>query len=92
MSQHVGMLDLSPGAVVVVDGVEWLVESFAPQYGHIQLHPGDGATMQTTVRALLSRSQRTRITWTRMNRIEDRWLPRARVMHSFPDVRFAART
>ncbi|GIE93915.1 DDE-type integrase/transposase/recombinase [Paractinoplanes rishiriensis] len=54
MSQHVGMLDLSPGAVVVVDGVEWLVESFAPQYGHIQLHRGDGTTMQTTVRALLT--------------------------------------
>jgi hypothetical protein len=54
MSRHVGMSDLSPGAVVVVDGVEWLVESFAPQYRHIQLRRGDGTTMQTTVRALLT--------------------------------------
>src|SRR5688572_24981264 len=54
MSQHAGMLDLSPGAVVVADGVEWLVESFAPQYGHVQLRRVDGTTMQTTVRALLT--------------------------------------
>ena len=42
--------------------------------------------------ALRRRSQRTRITWTRMNRIASRWLPRARAVHPFPDVRFAART
>jgi RNA-directed DNA polymerase len=42
--------------------------------------------------ALRRRSQRTRITWARMNRIAHRWLPRARAMHPFPDVRFAART
>jgi hypothetical protein len=54
MSRRVGILDLSPGAVVVADGLEWLVESFAPQYGHVSLHRGDGMTMQTTVRALLS--------------------------------------
>jgi RNA-directed DNA polymerase len=42
--------------------------------------------------ALRRRSQRTRITWARMNRIANRWLPRARAMHPFPDVRFAART
>jgi group II intron reverse transcriptase/maturase len=42
--------------------------------------------------ALRRRSQRTRITWARMSRIADRWLPPVRVMHPFPDVRFAART
>jgi group II intron reverse transcriptase/maturase len=41
---------------------------------------------------LRRRSQRTRITWTRMNRIAKRWLPPARAMHPFPEVRFAART
>jgi group II intron reverse transcriptase/maturase len=42
--------------------------------------------------ALRRRSQRRRITWARMNRIASRWLPPARVVHPFPDVRFAART
>jgi hypothetical protein len=42
--------------------------------------------------ALRRRSQRTRVTWQRMNRLAKRWLPPARVKHPFPDVRFAART
>jgi hypothetical protein len=44
------------------------------------------------LKALRRRSQKTRITWERMRRIETRWLPRARVMHPYPDVRFDART
>jgi group II intron reverse transcriptase/maturase len=44
------------------------------------------------LKALRRRSQRTRITWTRMNRIATRWLPKVRATHPFPDVRFAART
>jgi group II intron reverse transcriptase/maturase len=43
-------------------------------------------------KALRRRSQRTRINWTRMNRIATRWLPKVRVKHPFPEVRFAART
>jgi hypothetical protein len=43
-------------------------------------------------KALRRRSQRTRINWGRMNRIANRWLPPARVIHPFPEVRFAART
>jgi RNA-directed DNA polymerase len=42
--------------------------------------------------ALRRRSQRTRINWARMHPIAKRWLPRARAMHPFPEVRFAART
>jgi RNA-directed DNA polymerase len=42
--------------------------------------------------ALRRRSQRRRINWERMGRVARRWLPRARVMHPFPEVRFAART
>jgi len=41
-------------------------------------------------RTLRRRSQKTRINWDRMNRIATRWLPPARVMHPFPEVRFAA--
>jgi len=41
-------------------------------------------------KALRRRSQKTRINWVRMNRIAARWLPPARVMHPFPEARFAA--
>jgi group II intron reverse transcriptase/maturase len=41
-------------------------------------------------KALRRRSQRKRINWARMNQIVARWLPRARAMHPFPEVRFAA--
>jgi group II intron reverse transcriptase/maturase len=43
-------------------------------------------------RALRRRSQKGRVPWTRMGRYATRWLPKVRVMHPFPDVRFAART
>jgi RNA-directed DNA polymerase len=43
-------------------------------------------------KALRRRSQRTTVNWARMSRIETRWLPRARVMHPYPNVRFGART
>ena len=42
--------------------------------------------------ALRRRSQRTRLDWKRMNRLATRWLPPARVVHPFPDVRFSVRT
>ena len=43
-------------------------------------------------KALRRRSQRTRLDWVRMNRYVTRWLPPVRVMHPFPEARFAART
>jgi RNA-directed DNA polymerase len=42
------------------------------------------------LKALRRRSQKTRIDWTRMVRIRRRWLPPVRVMHPFPETRFAA--
>lgn len=41
---------------------------------------------------LRRRSQRARLTWARMKLIANRWLPRPRVMHPFPEARFAATT
>jgi RNA-directed DNA polymerase len=41
-------------------------------------------------KALRRRSQKTRINWVRMHRIAIRWLPPPRVMHPFPEARFAA--
>jgi group II intron reverse transcriptase/maturase len=40
--------------------------------------------------ALRRRSQKTRLTWPRMNRLVTRWLPPARITHPFPEQRFAA--
>jgi RNA-directed DNA polymerase len=41
--------------------------------------------------ALRRRSQRGRkLTWARMNRIVTRWLPPTRIVHPFPEARFAA--
>jgi hypothetical protein len=43
-------------------------------------------------KALRRRSQRDRMNWQRMGRIANRWLPKVRVMHPFPETRLAART
>jgi group II intron reverse transcriptase/maturase len=43
------------------------------------------------LRALRRRGQRTRATWDRMGRRFDRWLPKPRVQHPYPDRRFDAR-
>jgi RNA-directed DNA polymerase len=42
--------------------------------------------------ALRDRSQRHRLTWTRMNRLATRWLPPARIVHPYPEDRFFATT
>ncbi|MCA1680146.1 MAG: group II intron reverse transcriptase/maturase [Actinobacteria bacterium] len=44
------------------------------------------------LRSLRRRSQRSRMTWERMRRIASRWLPRARILHPWPNARFDART
>jgi RNA-directed DNA polymerase len=43
-------------------------------------------------RALKRRSQQDRTNWARMNRLVDRWLPRARILHPWPTERFDAKT
>ena len=41
---------------------------------------------------LRRRSQRTTVTWERMARLADRWLPQPKILHPWPEQRFAART
>jgi group II intron reverse transcriptase/maturase len=41
-------------------------------------------------RSLRRRSQKDRVTWTRMLALRGRWLPDPRVLHPYPAVRFAA--
>jgi RNA-directed DNA polymerase len=43
-------------------------------------------------KALRRRSQKNRLSWVRMGRLANRWLPPARIVHPFPEVRFAANT
>jgi hypothetical protein len=43
-------------------------------------------------KSLLRRSQRRRLDWERMNQLVDRWLPVARIVHPWPQARFAVRT
>ena len=40
-------------------------------------------------RALMRRSQKTRMTWERFTRLAARWLPSVRNMHPYPEQRFA---
>ena len=42
--------------------------------------------------ALRRRSQRHRVTWERMRRLIARWLPPARILHPYPELRFDVRT
>jgi len=44
------------------------------------------------LRSLRRRSQRSRLTWQRMGRLADRWLPQPRILHPWPEQRFAAIT
>jgi hypothetical protein len=40
--------------------------------------------------ALRRRSQRHRLSWDRMGRLADRWLPQPTILHPWPDARFHA--
>jgi group II intron reverse transcriptase/maturase len=42
------------------------------------------------MRALRRRSQKDRTTWQRMHKLAEQWLPRPRILHPWPSVRFAA--
>jgi RNA-directed DNA polymerase len=44
------------------------------------------------LRSLRRRSQRNKMTWERMLRLADRWLPPVRILHPWPEQRFAANT
>jgi RNA-directed DNA polymerase len=42
-------------------------------------------------RTLRRRSQKDRMTWTRMTKLADAWLPKPTILHPWPSVRFAVR-
>jgi RNA-directed DNA polymerase len=49
-------------------------------------------TVRAWHHALRRRSQNDRTTWDQVSRLSDRWLPRARVLHPWPNERFDVRT
>jgi hypothetical protein len=48
-------------------------------------------TTRYWLRTLRRRSQRHRMTWKRFRRHVDRWIPRPKILHPYPDVRFDAK-
>jgi group II intron reverse transcriptase/maturase len=49
------------------------------------------ATVKSWRKALRRRSQRHRLPWERFGRLVDRWIPRAQVLHPYPNERFYAK-
>jgi RNA-directed DNA polymerase len=70
--------------------------------GHLNYYavPGNGDAIKAFrtqltrhwFKALRRRSQKNRLSWARMGRLANRWLPPARIVHPFPEVRIAANT
>jgi RNA-directed DNA polymerase len=68
--------------------------------GYFNYHaiPGNAAALETFRRevvrawlhALRRRSQRSRLTWRRFVRLVDLWIPRPKILHPYPNVRFFA--
>ena len=46
---------------------------------------------RTWRRALSRRSQKARVNWERMTKIADAWLPQPRILHPWPEQRFAVK-
>ena len=50
-----------------------------------------GVVLWHWLRALRRRGQRDKSTWASINRLADRWLPRPRILHPWPNQRFAVK-
>jgi len=76
---------------------QWL-KSIVQGYFNYYAVPGNTANLSLFRHRLLvlwwhsvrRRSQKHRISWTRMLGLAKRWLPAPQVLHPYPDVRFAA--
>jgi group II intron reverse transcriptase/maturase len=78
---------------------QWLARVLQGHYNYYSV-PHNSRALRTFhlqvkrlwLRSLRRRSQRHRMTWERLGRLADRWLPRPRIMHPWPNRRFDART
>jgi RNA-directed DNA polymerase len=74
---------------------KWLGSVLLGHYNYYGV-PQNGAALNSFrfhatrlwMRALCRRSQHTRVSWERMNRLVRRYLPPARILHPYPNVRF----
>jgi group II intron reverse transcriptase/maturase len=77
----------------------WLARVLAGHYRYYAV-PGNSsalrafreAVIRLWLKVLRRRSQRHRLTWTRVKRLTTRWLPEPRILHPWPSARFDART
>jgi len=77
----------------------WLARVLQGHYNYYAV-PDNSAALNTFrhmvvwhwIRTLRRRSQRSRTTWERMRRLADRWLPKPRIQHPWPEARFDAKT
>jgi RNA-directed DNA polymerase len=77
----------------------WLASVLAGHYGYYAvpdniraLQAFREALIRLWLKALRRRSQRSGMTWERIRRFAERWLPTARIQHPWPTTRFDART
>jgi RNA-directed DNA polymerase len=77
----------------------WLARVLAGHYNYYAVPDNSTALRAFRFRviwhwrqALRLRSQKSEITWERVRRLADRWLPLPRILHPWPSVRFDART
>ncbi len=81
----------------LADTAEWL-RSVAQGFMTYHAVPGALASVKAFrmqvarlwFRTLRRRGDRRRLTWARFGPFANRWLPRARILHAYPDVRFRA--
>jgi hypothetical protein len=102
---HAAYRAIRPQAAAGIDGVTWasygqdleanLREHLAYYAVPGNAHAVDAFRFQLIrrwLKALRRRSQRHRLNWERMLRLAQRWLPTAKIMHPYPEARFAVRT
>jgi RNA-directed DNA polymerase len=83
----------------IPDVGKWL-EQVVSGYYRYHAVPGNAHTLwafrfhvgRLWFRTLKRRSQRSRLNWTRMTRIIDRWLPCPRILHPYPEQRLRVTT
>jgi len=78
---------------------KWLRSVLHGHYRYFGV-PGNGRKLesfryhlsQLWYKALRRRSQRSKLTWERMNRLIERYLPKVRIMHPYPDLQLYVTT
>jgi len=81
----------------LADVGKWL-KSVLQGYFNYHAVPGNSASLQRVrrevskrwLRVLQRRSQKSRISWKHMTRFADEWLPRPKILHPYPYMRFDA--